>query len=77
MEALTDALAEVFASLFGPDPIEYRAEHGLLDFHEEMGALIQEVIGVRVGKYFSQPMPAYRSALMNFVGRPGFNTMMD
>ncbi len=35
-----------------PDPIEYRAEHGLLDFHEEMGALIQEVIGVRVGKYF-------------------------
>ncbi|GAK57839.1 phosphoenolpyruvate synthase [Candidatus Vecturithrix granuli] len=56
MEALTDALAEVFASLFGPDPIEYRAEHGLLDFHEEMGALIQEVIGVRVGKYF---FPAY------------------
>lgn len=56
MEALTDAIAEIYASLFGPDPIEYRGEHGLLDFHEEMGILIQEVIGTRTGKYF---FPAY------------------
>ncbi len=49
--ALQDAIAEVYASTFGPDPIEYRAERGLLDFHEEMGIMIQEVVGTRVGKY--------------------------
>ena len=52
MEALLDAIAEVYASMFGPDPIEYRAERGLLDFQEEMGILIQEVVGTRVGPYF-------------------------
>ncbi|MHC4305529.1 MAG: PEP/pyruvate-binding domain-containing protein, partial [Planctomycetota bacterium] len=50
--ALQDAIAEVYASVFGPDPIEYRAERGLLDFREEMGILIQEVVGKRVGDYF-------------------------
>ncbi|MBI2213898.1 MAG: nucleotidyltransferase domain-containing protein [Acidobacteria bacterium] len=54
--ALMDAITEVYASTFGPDPIEYRSEHGLVDFHEEMGVLIQEVAGTRVGKYF---MPAF------------------
>ncbi|MBN1447859.1 MAG: nucleotidyltransferase domain-containing protein [Bacteroidetes bacterium] len=51
LAALLDAIAEVYASTFGPDPIEYRAERGLLDFHEEMGIMIQEVVGVRVGRY--------------------------
>ncbi|MDY0296961.1 MAG: PEP/pyruvate-binding domain-containing protein [Acidobacteriota bacterium] len=50
---LLDAIAEIFASTFGPDPIEYRKERGLLDFQEEMGILIQEVVGTRVGKYFA------------------------
>ena len=50
--ALMDAIAEVYASTFSPDPIEYRAERGLLDFHEEMGVMIQEVVGTKVGKYF-------------------------
>jgi len=54
--ALQDAIAEVYASVFGPDPIEYRAERGLLDVHEEMGIMIQEVVGRRVGAYF---LPAY------------------
>jgi len=54
--ALMDAVAEVYASTFSPDPIEYRAERGLLDFHEEMGIMIQEVVGTRVGHYF---FPAY------------------
>jgi pyruvate,water dikinase len=54
--ALLDAVAEVYASLFGPDPIEYRAERGLLDSHEEMAVMIQEVVGTRVGRYF---LPAY------------------
>jgi hypothetical protein len=56
LQALQDAIAEVYASVFGPDPIEYRAEKGLIDFREEMGILIQEVVGKRVGKYF---FPAY------------------
>jgi len=50
--ALMDAVAEVYASIFSPDPIEYRGERGLLDFHEEMGIMIQEVVGTRVGHYF-------------------------
>jgi hypothetical protein len=54
--ALMDAIAEVYASVFSPDPIEYRAERGLLDLHEEMGVMIQEVVGARAGRYF---LPAY------------------
>ena len=56
LAALLDAIAEVYASIFGPDPIEYRAERGLLDFHEEMGIIIQQVIGTKAGKYF---LPAF------------------
>lgn len=56
LNALMDAIAEVYASTFGPDPIEYRRERGMLDFREEMGVLIQEVVGKRVGPYY---MPAY------------------
>jgi pyruvate, water dikinase len=52
MTALMDAIAEVYASIFGPDPTEYRSERGLLDVHEEMGILIQEVVGQKIGKYF-------------------------
>ena len=52
LEALMDAVAEVYASMFGPDPIEYRRARGLLDFAEEMGILIQEVVGRRVGRYY-------------------------
>ena len=53
---LLDAIAEVYASTFGPDPIEYRAERGLIDVHEEMAIMIQEVVGSRVGRYF---LPAF------------------
>jgi pyruvate, water dikinase len=56
MQALADAVAEVYASTFSPDPIEYRAERGLLDLHEEMGIMIQEVVGTQVGRYF---LPAF------------------
>jgi len=52
LAALIDAVAEVYASCFGPDPIQYRAERGLLDFVEEMGIIIQKVVGARVGRYF-------------------------
>ncbi len=52
LNALTDAIAEVYSSIFGPDPIQYRAERELLDFNEEMGIIIQEVVGTKIGKYF-------------------------
>ncbi len=52
LNALTDAIAEVYASTFGPDPIQYRSERNLLDFQEGMGILVQEVVGTRVGDYF-------------------------
>ena len=54
--ALMDAIAEVYASTFGPDPIEYRMERGLVDYHEEMGILVQEVVGTKVGHYY---LPAF------------------
>jgi hypothetical protein len=54
--ALLDAIAEVYASTFGPDPIEYRAERGLIDAYEEMGIMIQEVVGTRLGRWF---LPAF------------------
>lgn len=56
LEALMDAISEVYASMFGPDAIEYRNERNLLDFQEEMGILIQQVVGTRVGKYY---MPSF------------------
>lgn len=55
LAALTDAIAEVYASVYGPDPINYRAERGLLDFVEEMGIMIQEVVGTRIGDYYFPP----------------------
>ena len=52
LTALTDAIAEVYASVFGPDPIEYRARRGFLDLHEEMAVLVQQVVGRRIGPYY-------------------------
>ncbi len=52
LEALMMAIAEVYASTFGPDPIEYRIERGLIDFGEEMGIMIQEVVGTKIGPYY-------------------------
>jgi len=52
LAALLDAIAEVYASTFSPDPIQYRAERGLLDFYEEMGIMIQAVVGRRAGRYY-------------------------
>jgi hypothetical protein len=60
--ALQDAIAEIYASIFSPDPIEYREERGLLDVHEEMGIMIQEVVGSRLGKYF---MPAFAGVALS------------
>ena len=52
LAALLDAVAEVYASMFGPDPIQYRRERGVLEFDEQMGVLIQQVVGRRLGDWF-------------------------
>lgn len=56
LEALIDAIEEVYSSVFSPDVIEYRRENGLLDFNEEMALMIQEVVGTKIGKYY---LPAF------------------
>lgn len=70
LASLMDAIAEVYASTFGPDPIEYRAERGLLDFHEEMGIMIQEVVGTRVGNYFLPSFAGVAFSLNEFRWSP-------
>lgn len=52
LDALLDAISEIYASVFSPDPIIYRKERGLLDFNEEMAILIQEVVGKQIGNYY-------------------------
>ena len=56
LDALIDAVLEVYASMYNPDSIQYRRERGLLNFTEQMGVLIQEVVGRRIGPWF---MPYY------------------
>ncbi len=62
LQALLDAVAEVYASIFAPDAIEYRAERNLLDVHEEMGLMIQQVVGTRVGRYY---LPSYSGVALS------------
>jgi len=45
-------LKRVFASTFGPDPILYRRDHGLLDYDERMAMVVQKVVGRRFGDFF-------------------------
>ena len=52
LEALMNAIVEVYASMYSPDSIQYRAERGMLDYPEEMGIMIQEVVGKRIGHYY-------------------------
>ncbi len=52
LSELMDAIAEVYASTFGPEAINYRVQNNLIDYHEEMGIMIQEVVGAKAGPYF-------------------------
>jgi len=56
LRALLGAIGEVYASTIGPDPILYRQKHNLIDYDEEMGVLIQRVVGAPFGDYF---LPAF------------------
>lgn len=52
LKQLTEGILEVYASLFNADSIQYRKERNLLDCSEEMGIMIQEVVGCKVGSYY-------------------------
>lgn len=52
LEQLSNAILEVYASIYNPDSIQYRKERDLLDCCEQMGIMIQEVVGQRVGPYY-------------------------
>lgn len=71
LEAVMSAIAEVYASTFGPEPIKYRAECGLLDFGEEMGIMIQKIIGTTVGKYFLPSVSGTVSSICENIWCPG------
>lgn len=51
-DAFKTAIKKVYASVFSPDVMQYRAVHGLLMEDEEMGILIQNLNGERTGDYF-------------------------
>lgn len=52
LDALEEAILEVYSSTYNPDSFQYRRERGLLNFNEQMGVLIQEVVGRKIGRYF-------------------------
>jgi hypothetical protein len=52
LENFIHGLKRVFASTFGPDPILYRLDHGLLDYDERMAMVVQKVVGRKFGDYF-------------------------
>ncbi len=56
LNEIVGAIAEVYASTLGPDPILYRRERGLIDYDEQMGVMIQKVVGFKHGDYY---LPAW------------------
>lgn len=52
LEALGDAIAEIYAGVCAPDPVSYRVRHHLEDMDERMGLLVQKVVGKRHGRWF-------------------------
>jgi pyruvate, water dikinase len=56
LKNLVEAILEVYSSMFNPDTFQYRKERNLLDCNEQMGIMIQEVVGFRVGPYY---LPLY------------------
>ncbi|MAU00548.1 MAG: phosphoenolpyruvate synthase [Anaerolineaceae bacterium] len=52
LQDLLDAIRRVYASTINPDAILYRQHHGLIDYDERMGVLLQRVRGKQYGRYF-------------------------
>jgi len=52
LAAFVAGVKAVLASVYGPDPILYRRDHGLLDYNERMAVIVQKVVGRRFGNWF-------------------------
>ncbi|MFC1706665.1 PEP/pyruvate-binding domain-containing protein [Planctomycetota bacterium] len=52
LEALCQAIKQVYASLLSPDAIAYRQQKELIDYDERMGILIQRVVGSHYRNYY-------------------------
>lgn len=52
LDALVDAILEVYSSQYNPDSFQYREQKHLLHVSEKMGVLIQEVVGTKIGPYY-------------------------
>lgn len=52
LNALTQAISAVYASVISPDALIYRRRMGLLDYDERMAVLIQKVIGEQYNGYY-------------------------
>lgn len=51
LKELTNAIAQIYASVFNPNALVYRRSKGLQDYDERMALLIQIVEGERYGDY--------------------------
>ena len=58
LEALEDAMRQVYASTMNPSALEYRRRNGLDRFEEQMALLVQRVSGSHYGKYLYFPTAA-------------------
>jgi pyruvate,water dikinase len=67
LQTILKAIAEVYASALAPEPLEYRRKSGLIDFREEMGILIQEVVGKKYGKYY---LPCFSGIAFSYNDQP-------
>ncbi|MCB8985376.1 MAG: PEP/pyruvate-binding domain-containing protein [Ardenticatenaceae bacterium] len=56
LEALIDAVKRVFACTLNPDALLYRGQHGMIDYDERMGVLLQRVEGEAYGRYYFPPL---------------------
>jgi pyruvate,water dikinase len=70
MEALQDAIAEVYASIFGPDPIEYRAERGCSTSARRWASSSRAWSAGAWAITTCPCAPAWRSATTNSAGPP-------
>ena len=52
MQAVTLAIAKVYASTLNPNALLYRRSKGLQDYDERMAILIQTVVGEQLGDYY-------------------------
>lgn len=67
--ALLDAIRRIYASSFNPRAIKLRKQHGLLDYDERMGLMIQILGGEQYGRYFFPAiMGSGRSSTQNYGG---------